>query len=174
MIKTSINVNGLTDPSSSNPHTLTPYVNDDGEIWLASNGSGCGDDVMIDDVTGWTANDINDHYRSIDLDAMEVAADEVEAAGDRESAEWIREWVRVCRDAMTVYATIDSRRDGTGDEYTDEFDSEAEAVSAAERDWNHLTAAEQAKRTISVGVSRRTDDGGFDFGSYDIVRTFGE
>ena len=70
------------------------------------------------------------------------------------------------------YATIDARKDGRGDEFTSEYDSEQAAVDAAERDWNHLMPSEQAVRTICAVKSVAADDGEFDWGAYDVVKEF--
>lgn len=73
--------------------TLTPYVNDKGEIWLASEGNGCGDDVLLYDILGWTHDDIEREYGlDLDIDAMREDADEIAAAGDEDSADWLRSW----------------------------------------------------------------------------------
>lgn len=73
---------------------------------------------------------------------------------------------------LARYATIDARLDGRGDEFTSEYDSEQAAIDAAERDWGYLTPAEQAVRTICAVRSVATDDGEFDWGSYDVVKEF--
>ena len=73
--------------------TLTPYVNDKGEIMLASEGNGCGDDVPLNDIFGWTHDDIEREYGlDRDVDAMRADADEIAAAGDADSADWLRSW----------------------------------------------------------------------------------
>ena len=88
--------------SNDNGFSLVPYVNDNGEIWLKSTGNGCGDDVMVQDVEGWTSEEIMHEYESIDTDAMLVAADEIEAAGDCDNAEWIRGWCGLVKSARVV------------------------------------------------------------------------
>lgn len=73
--------------------TLTPYVNDEGEIWLASEGNGCGDDIALSDLGGWTHAEVEREYGlEIDVDAMREDADEIEAAGDSDNADWLRSW----------------------------------------------------------------------------------
>ena len=82
-------------PCYVNGITLTPYVTDDGEVWLASEGNGCGDDVMLEDINGWTEEEINAKWSDIDLDALRVGADEI-AAADEDAAEYIRAWASNC------------------------------------------------------------------------------
>ena len=82
-------------PCYVNGITLTPYVTDDGEVWLASEGNGCGDDVMLEDISGWTEEEINAKWSDIDLDALRVGADEIGAA-DEGAAEYIRSWASNC------------------------------------------------------------------------------
>ena len=62
-------------PCYANGITLTPYVTDDGEVWLASEGNGCGDDVRLGGVNGWTVDKINAKWSDFDLDALLVGAD---------------------------------------------------------------------------------------------------
>ena len=73
--------------------TLTPYINENGEIWLASKGNGCGDDVMLKDVEGWTEDEIAAEYEDIDFAAMRADAEEIRAAGDAENADWLVGWI---------------------------------------------------------------------------------
>lgn len=75
--------------------TLTPYVTEDGEIWLASEGNGCGNDITLEDINGWTAEEINAKWSDIDLDALRAGADEI-AAADEDAAEYIRMWADNC------------------------------------------------------------------------------
>lgn len=81
---------------SGNPNTLTPYVTDNGEIWLSSEGNGAGNDIMLCDICGWTRDEVEREYGfDLDIDAMREDADEIEAAGHAGSADWLRSW---CRD----------------------------------------------------------------------------
>ena len=73
--------------------TLTPYVNEDGEIWLASRGNGCGDDVMLQDIVGWNEDEIAAEYEDLDLAAMRADAEEIRDAGDSETADWLEDWI---------------------------------------------------------------------------------
>ena len=84
-----------TTPCYVDGMTLTPYVADDGEVWLASEGNGCGDDVMLEDISGWTEEEINAKWSDIDHDALRVGADEIGAA-DEGAAEYIRSWASNC------------------------------------------------------------------------------
>lgn len=92
-IKTSKAVYINDDDTCGNPYRLTPYVNDVGEIWLASEGNGCGDDIVLNDLGGWTHDDIErDYGLDLDIDTMREDADEIEAAGDADNADWLRSW----------------------------------------------------------------------------------
>ena len=82
-------------PCYANGIMLTPYVTDDGEVWLASEGNGCGDDVMLEDISGWTVDEIDDKWSDIDLDALRVGADEIGAV-DEDAADYIRAWASDC------------------------------------------------------------------------------
>ena len=90
--------------------TLTPYVNDKQEIWLASEGNGCGDDVAMCDIYGWTYNDVEREYGlELDIAAMREDADEIEAAGDVDNADWLRSW---CDDYEMLRGLRDATRQG--------------------------------------------------------------
>ena len=83
-----------------NPYRLTPYVTDSGDIWLAAEGSGNGDDIALYDLGGWTHDDIVREYGlDLDIDAMREDADEIEAAGYADLADWLRSW---CDDYETL------------------------------------------------------------------------
>lgn len=81
--------------------TLTPYVNENCEIWLACEGNGNGDDIMLEDLDGMTDSEAWAKYALIDLNAMMDDADEIEKAGDSDSAEWLRSWCRRMSDVQT-------------------------------------------------------------------------
>lgn len=91
----------INSADTCSPYRLTPYVSAAGEIWLAAEGNGSADDIMLEDIYGWTAEEINDKWRSIDLDALRVGADEIAAAGDSESADYIRAWADTCAQARS-------------------------------------------------------------------------
>ena len=93
-IKKNIKVKAST-PCYANGITLTPYVTDDGYICLASEGNGCGDDVMLEDISGWTVDEINAKWSDIDLDALRVGADEIGSV-DEDAADYIRAWASDC------------------------------------------------------------------------------
>ena len=93
-IENNIKVKAST-PCYANGMTLTPYVADDGEVWLASEGNGCGDDVMLEDIRGWAVDEINAKWSGIDLDALRDGADEIGAV-DEDEADYIRAWARNC------------------------------------------------------------------------------
>ena len=78
-----------------NPYRLTPYVAAEGEIWLAAEGNGCADDIKLEDIGSWTADEINNQWSDIDLDALRAGADEI-AAADEDAAEYIRMWADNC------------------------------------------------------------------------------
>ena len=88
-----------SEDNSGNPYRLTPYVAVDGVIWLAAEGNGCGDDIMLDDICCLAPEEINDKWGDIDLDAIRVAADEIAEAGENESADWLRDWAETCEKA---------------------------------------------------------------------------
>lgn len=75
-----------------NGHTLTPYVNDKGEIWLASEGNGGGNDVMVEDVDAWAAEEIVETYAGLNVDAMRAAAMEFLMDGCTDAANWLENW----------------------------------------------------------------------------------
>lgn len=56
------------------------------------------------------------------------------------------------------YIVMDERRDGTGDIFTAEFETLAEAVREAESQLTHLTAQEQKQRTVYVLESANPDE----------------
>lgn len=76
---------------SSNPYTLTPYLRDDGELWMAARGNGAADDVIINDVDGMSNEEIIEIYGNIDIDAMRDDAKEIQAV-DNDAAEWLLAW----------------------------------------------------------------------------------
>ena len=82
-------------PCYVNGITLTPYVTNDGNVWLAAEGNGCGDDIMLEDISGWTVDEINDKWHNIDLNALRAGADEI-ASVDEDAADYIREWADNC------------------------------------------------------------------------------
>jgi len=86
--------------ASGNEYVLTPYVKENGEIWLKAEGNGAGDDIMLKDLIGLTDEEIAEEYGEFDLDAMRADADEVEAAGDHDAAEWLRNWCEQCEAAV--------------------------------------------------------------------------
>lgn len=58
---------------------------------------------------------------------------------------------------MRKYLTIDTRKDGNGDELVKAYDTPEEAIKAGERAWQHLTSLEQGKRQIVVAVVTEND-----------------
>lgn len=93
-IKTSKAVYINDDDTCGNPYRLTPYVKDNGEIWLAAEGNGCADDIALNDLGGWTHDDVEREYGfDLDIDLMREDADEIEASGDKDSADWLRSWL---------------------------------------------------------------------------------
>ena len=49
-----------------------------------------------------------------------------------------------------MITVIDRRKDGNGDEFVTDFETEVEAVKNAIYEWNHLTKSEQEEREIIV------------------------
>ena len=85
-----------TADTCGNPYRLTPYVRIDGEVCLAAEGNGCADDMVLADIAGMTAEEINEQWGDIDLDALRIAADEIAAAGDEGAADYIKAWADTC------------------------------------------------------------------------------
>ena len=56
------------------------------------------------------------------------------------------------------YIVMDEHRDGTGDLFNTEHETLAEAVKAADRQWNQLTEQEQKERTVYVLESANPDE----------------
>ena len=56
------------------------------------------------------------------------------------------------------YIVIDSRRDGTGDWFSVEFDSLFDAMAEADWQWDRLTNNEKKQRTIRVLESANRDE----------------
>ena len=60
---------------------------------FGARGNGCGDDIVLKDICGWTHDDLEREYGlKFDIDAMREDADEIEAAGDSDNADWLRSW----------------------------------------------------------------------------------
>ena len=83
-----------------NPYRLTPYVATNGEVWLEAEGNGAGDDIMLEDISGWPKEEINEKWGDIDLEALLDGADEIEDGGDEEAADYIRDWAYICAKAI--------------------------------------------------------------------------
>ena len=162
------------DDTTGNPYRLTPYINEKHEIWLHAEGNGCGDDVMLEDVEGKDEVEIARENGEFNLDAMHEFAEEIRKSGFVDEADWLVDWCdRVAKVMSRVrYATIDERKDGTRDQYTEDFKSADEAVAAAERDWVYLTGSEKRVRHICAVWSIADEDGEFDWRNYDIIKEF--
>ena len=53
-----------------NPYRLTLYIANNGAIGLAADGNGCGNDIDVEDVDGWSDADINSKYRQLDHNVL--------------------------------------------------------------------------------------------------------
>lgn len=56
------------------------------------------------------------------------------------------------------YIVFDEQRNGSGDIFTKEFESESAAVEYAGNSWIHLTREEQKKRTVYALLSVNPDE----------------
>jgi len=116
---------------------------------------------------------VNSELRDIgDEERDEIDCGDTIQSGDSEFTIYGARLIVAGDGGKAVYATIDSRVDGKGDEYTHTFASRSDAMLAASRDWGYLTPAERAVRTIVVAASQPTAEGGFDWGNYDIVEEY--
>lgn len=71
---------------------------------------------------------------------------------------------------MKKYAVIDWKN---GDQFEELFDTEEEALSRAEYEWEHLTDAEKKSREFFAVMHGDIDeDGCFDINTADIVKAF--
>lgn len=80
---------------------------------------------------------------------------------------WVYTYIRNKEDTNTThqrgdrtmkYIVMDEHRDGTGDLFNTEHETLAEAVKAADRQWNQLTEQEQKERTVYVLESANPDE----------------
>ena len=74
-------------------YSLTLYVAENGAIMLAAAGNGCGDDIMLDDINGWSDADINEEYRMLNLDQLRDDAAALREAGREDDADWLDGWI---------------------------------------------------------------------------------
>lgn len=77
----------------SNPYTLTLYIADNGAIMLGAAGSGCGNDIALEDIDGWSDADINEQFRHIDTTALADNVTELRAAGFANEADYVWDWL---------------------------------------------------------------------------------
>lgn len=108
-----------------NPYRLTLYIADNGAIGLAADGNGCGDDIWLEDVDGWSDADINREYRKLDHNALVRNIDELRAAGFEDEADWLHDWE--CHTYEAKNAAVDVTLERMGSEATEE---EAEKFAA--------------------------------------------
>jgi len=95
------NCDGCCGPyATGNEYVLTPYVKENGEIWLKAEGDGAGDDVMLKDLTGMTDDEIAEEYGEFDLDAMRANADEIKTAGNLDAGNWLHDWCDKCESIL--------------------------------------------------------------------------
>ena len=79
--------------SEARGYSLTLYVADNGEIMLAAEGNGCADDIPMDDIDGWSDADINEQYRSLNLDQLRDDASSLRESGRDDDADWLDGWI---------------------------------------------------------------------------------
>lgn len=77
----------------SNPYTLTLYVADNGAIMLGAAGNGCGNDLALENIDGWSDADINEQFRRIDTNSLAKNAQELRAAGFGAEADYVEDWL---------------------------------------------------------------------------------
>ncbi len=99
-----------------NPYRLTLYIANNGAIGLAADGNGCGNDIDIEDVDGWSDADINSKYRQLDHNVLVRNIDELRAAGFEADADWLHDWQ--CRTYEAKQAAVDVTLDRMGSEAT--------------------------------------------------------
>lgn len=56
------------------------------------------------------------------------------------------------------YIVFDEMKNGTGDSFSTEHETKAEAIAAAQRQWDHLTFREQRQRNVYVLESINPDE----------------
>ena len=76
-----------------NPYTLTLYVADNGAIMLGAAGNGCGNDLALEDIDGWSDADVNEQFRRIDTNSLAKNAQELRAAGFDAESDYVEDWL---------------------------------------------------------------------------------
>lgn len=83
----------VADNDAQNPYRLTLYIADNGAIMLAAEGNGCGNDIELEDIDGWSDADINERFRHIDTNALAKNVQELRDAGFPDAAEYVWDWL---------------------------------------------------------------------------------
>lgn len=69
-----------------------------------------------------------------------------------------------------MYIVMDQRE--AGDLFTEEFNTEQEAIAAAEYQWNHMTRREQKESSFCVIKSVNPDEEAENHYDGDVIRTW--
>lgn len=83
----------IADNDDHNPYRLTLYIADNGAIMLAADGNGCGNDIALEDIDGWSDADINEQYRHINTTALARNVEGLRAAGFADEADYVWDWL---------------------------------------------------------------------------------
>ena len=79
----------VADNDANNPYSLTLYIADNGAVMLGASGNGCGNDIPLDDIDGWSDADINERFRNIDTNALAANVTELRDAGFATEADYV-------------------------------------------------------------------------------------
>ena len=109
------------------------------------------------------ADEVEELFGEHDADTVKVSADisaadkqrldDIKAAADKSLGELLSGWIR--KDAVKrLYFVLDDAADGqpaaAWDTFLGVYETEDQAITEAENDWNHLTKSEKAKRIVTV------------------------
>lgn len=83
----------IADNDTHNPYRLTLYIADNGAVMLGASGNGCGDDIPLEDIDGWSDADINERFRNIDTNALAANVTELRDAGFTTEAGYVWDWL---------------------------------------------------------------------------------
>lgn len=83
----------IAENDEHNPYRLTLYVADNGAIMLGAAGNGCGNDIPLEDINGWSDADINEQFRHIDTNALARNAEELRLSGFADEADYVEDWL---------------------------------------------------------------------------------
>lgn len=115
-------------------YSLTLYVADNGAIMLAAEGNGCGDDIMLDGIDGWSDADINEQYRLLNLDQLRDDAAALREAGREDDADWLGGWIDRAEEARDHNVVVHADM-MWGEATEDDVDRFVEALRAHGYTW---------------------------------------